>query len=135
VTLTKKDDPDWEELQHLMRGVVSVPEVAIAAATVGPFLTAYCTELGKRFGGSTADWISKIGIRRRRSQIRVPVKGAVTVFEIPNDMPDPEHMPDEAKLALIDLDLMAEGVRGQRLRWDAKAGQWVVADQGGAGHE
>lgn len=32
--------------------------------------------------------------------------------------------PDEARLAVLDLDVTAEDVRGRLLRWDAKAGTW-----------
>ncbi len=98
----------------------------IAAGLAGfTFLRAYCEELGKRFGGSTADWLSKLRVRRHRmkskaARLEVPVNGVTTYFEIADD-----GLPDEAKLALIDLDLTAEGIRGHRLRWDAEAQTWV----------
>ena len=34
----------------------------------------------------------------------------------------PEELPDEARLALLDLDIEAQPVRGRRLAWDAEAG-------------
>jgi hypothetical protein len=36
--------------------------------------------------------------------------------------------PDEARLAVLDLDLTAEDVRGQFLRWDAEAETWRPSD-------
>ena len=38
-------------------------------------------------------------------------------------------LPDEARLALIDLDFSAEAVRGRVLRWDAEAAAWLPDDQ------
>jgi hypothetical protein len=37
-------------------------------------------------------------------------------------------MPDEARLALLDLDVTADDLRGRRLRWDAATSAWR-ADQ------
>jgi hypothetical protein len=102
-------------------------EVA-AGASLATFLRAYCAELGKRFGGSTADWISKVHVRKRvhptegKTALEVPVNDVVTKFEVA----DNDDLPDEAKLALIDLDITAEGVRGHRLMWDAKVQRWIV---------
>lgn len=88
------------------------------AVTAGPLLTAFCTELGKRFGGSVADWIAQI----RRSQagitLDIPVDNDITVVELA------EGLPDDAWLALIDLDFTNPSVRGHRLRWDAETQSW-----------
>ncbi len=37
-------------------------------------------------------------------------------------------MPDEARLAVLDLDVTADVVRGQVLRWDSSASAWQPAD-------
>jgi hypothetical protein len=36
-----------------------------------------------------------------------------------------ENLSDEAKLALLDLDIQSDTVRGQRLRWDTRAAAWL----------
>jgi hypothetical protein len=94
----------------------------VTAATAGPFVTAFCTELGKRFGGSVADWIARV----RRSQagvtLDIPVDGDITVVELAEDLPD------DARLALIDLDFTNPSVRGHRLRWDAETQSWVTIE-------
>ena len=37
-------------------------------------------------------------------------------------------MPDEARLALVDLDVTDDAVRGKLLRWDGSASEWRPAD-------
>ena len=102
-------------------------ELAIAAGTLGPFVTACCTELGKRFGGTLADWASQI--RRTpghsgstRAELPVKVDDAVTVLELE------EGLPDEARLALLDLDFSDQAIRGRRLRWNTEAQMWMPPD-------
>jgi hypothetical protein len=67
---------------------------------------AFGTELGKRLGGSVADWTSRIGVRRKpdsgaEADLRVDTGGGVTIFEVADDMSD------DAKPALLDLDATA----------------------------
>jgi hypothetical protein len=105
-------------------GYTGAVEIAIAAGTLGPFVNAFCAELGKRFGGTVADWTSRVYLRRRRDDSKkadlvVEVNNGVTVVELE------EGLTDEARLALLDLDIEAEAMRGQRLRWDTTAGVWV----------
>jgi hypothetical protein len=47
-----------------------------------------------------------------------PGDGAAATLVITSDTPD------EARFAVLDLDVTAENVRGQLLRWDAEAGTW-----------
>jgi len=35
----------------------------VLAGTLGPLIAAFCTELGKRLGGTVADWASRIKVR------------------------------------------------------------------------
>jgi hypothetical protein len=108
---------------------IDVGAVVIALAS-GAFLRSFCEELGKRLGGSAADWMSRVRVRRKprddnKAELTVLLHDSETIVEL-----DVEGMfSDEAKLALIDLDLSAEGIRGHRVKWDAKARQWVVADE------
>ena len=41
-------------------------------------------------------------------------------------------LPDEARLALLDLDVTAADVRGKLLRWDDETFSWQPADDGQA---
>lgn len=106
-----------------------VAELAIAAAvTIGPFLTAFCTELGKRFGGTTADWAVRVRTRRTpgsagAARIEIAAFGKITIVEIT------EPLTDDAKLALLDLDIRDAAYCGQTLRWNPKSGVWQ-ADPG-----
>jgi|SRR5580704_14210949 hypothetical protein len=105
-------------------GHVSAAEVVIGAATFGPFVTAFCTELGKRFGGTVADWTSRVHLRRKgggstKADLIVEVDDDVTVLELEDDLPD------EARLALLELDIKQQAVRGRRLTWNAAAQAWL----------
>jgi hypothetical protein len=103
---------------------ITLLEAGIVAGTLGPFVTAFCTELGKRFGGTVADWVSHMRIRPKPGEstgdeLVVEVDDSVTVIEFNDDLPD------EAKLLLLDLDVEAEGIRGNRLTWNAAARVWI----------
>jgi hypothetical protein len=102
-------------------------EAAVVAGTIVPFVNAFCAELGKRFGGSVADWAKKIKLYPRRGhKTDLTLQddgGAVTVVELN------ESLSDEAKLALLDLDIRAENIRGRRLTWDTDAGVWVATEK------
>ena len=79
-------------------------ELAFVAGASGSFFTAFCTELGRRFGGTVADWAARIRLHRKhtnpiKADLSVEVGDAVTVLELE------EGLPDEARLALLDLDL------------------------------
>jgi len=105
----------------------TMAETLVTAATIGPFITAFCTELGKRLGGSVADWAARMKLRPRgndpdQSDLLVEFDGAVILIELNKDLPD------EARLALLDLDVEASAVRGHRLAWDRTAQRWVSAD-------
>jgi hypothetical protein len=100
----------------------------IAAGTLGPFVNAFCTELGKRLGGTVADWASRVHLQRRRddsdgADLVVEANDSTTVLELS------ESMTDEAKLALLDLDITDVTIRGHRLRWDAQSASWATADK------
>lgn len=102
---------------------ITAIEAVVAATTFGPFVTAFCTELGKRFGGSISDWASKIRLRQKASvpseaDLLVELDNVVTVVELEKDLPD------EARLAFLDLDLKAPAIRGRRLRWNAEGQAW-----------
>jgi hypothetical protein len=106
---------------------VHVIEMAGLMGTLGPFTTAFCTELGKRFGGTVADWTSRVRLHRAsdqsdKAEIVVRADDTFTVIELE------EGVSDEARLALLDLDIQAEDIRGHRLKWDTALNAWVPVD-------
>jgi hypothetical protein len=93
----------------------------VMAGTLGPLVTAFCTELGKRLGGNAADWASRVRLIRKeknsnKAVLLVHSGPTTTVIEVNEDLPD------EARLALLDLDIENDANRGQRLRWNAQVG-------------
>lgn len=113
-------EPATERANHL------VTDLAIAAAvTVGPFLTAFCTQLGTRFGGTAADWASRVRTRLKAGAqdadaIEVEAFGRVTIVELT------EPLTDDARLALLDLDISRADICGQTLRWNPATAAWEV---------
>jgi hypothetical protein len=98
----------------------TVAEVTLAM-TLGPLMTAFSQELGKRLGGSAADWLKRMHEHRRGGKKRVieidtPLKP--TSFEVDDDLPD------EARLALLDMDITSDAVSGQTMRWNSSAQAW-----------
>jgi len=93
-------------------------------------VAAFSRELGKSLGGSAADWLKKIRFRPRRptaldrgnpSVLQVKTDGGPTLFEVSDEMSD------EAKLALIEIDMTNPRIRGHKLRWDGH--QWLPVDR------
>ena len=107
-----------------------IDEVAVAAfilaSIYGPFVTAFCTELGKRSGGSAADWAARIRVRPRgkvgekADQVELSLAGdgsaVVVILE--------SELPDEARLALLDLDIKDPSFQGKSLGWDTESESW-----------
>ncbi|NEA60413.1 hypothetical protein G3I60_41200 [Streptomyces sp. SID13666] len=100
----------------------SVPEAVIIAATLGPFVTAVATKLGERIGTTlpieraTRRWRGRqrdelvVGLRRAHAGITVELDSATT---------------DDARLALIELDVRRPELWGHRLRWDETVQAWL----------
>ena len=71
-----------------------------------------------------ADWLSETVRTRFRESSKTkealigPDNGAAATLVLCSDTPD------EARLALLDLDVTAEDVRGRYLRWDAETQTW-----------
>jgi hypothetical protein len=99
----------------------------VAAGTLGPLVTAFCTELGRRLGGTVADWSGRMHLRRKANssattELVVETGSVSTVIEVGEDLSD------EAKLALLDLDVESNGIRGKRLEWDEQVRAWLPKD-------
>jgi hypothetical protein len=113
--------------RHL--GVVAdsaTAETLVLATTLGPFVTAFSAELGKRLGGSTAEWAARMRLRKHQETT------ADLVVSGPDEYPTTiellEDFPDDARLALLDLDITNDEVRGHRIKWNRQRGTWVTDD-------
>lgn len=111
--------------------VVASPEGTAFATAVTIYSKAFLEALGKRTGESVADLSKRVGglvrarIRKRGEPARVAIglaEKASAVFLIGEDTPD------EARLALLDLDVTAPELRGKGLRWDGDAQVWKPLD-------
>lgn len=101
-------------------GAAFIAEIGVVA-TLAPLVTAFCTELGKRFGGTAYDWISRVVVRGSRSdpeRAEIVVDG-VTVVKVD------DSLPDEAKLALRQAGIANSWIIGYPLKWDRHKRLWV----------
>jgi hypothetical protein len=96
----------------------------VAIVTAGTiYAKAFLETLGQRSGEGVADLSKRMGevVRKRRFRRKgylVGIMGATAILIVTEDLPD------EARLALLDLDVTAEDVRGKTLRWDNEAMAW-----------
>lgn len=97
--------------------------VGLAAARgLAPFVQAYASALGKALGEVTATALKRIDTLRYLLDDHLQAPNAAAVELHPD-------LPDEARLALLDLDPTAPDVRGKTLRWDPARAAWVVAER------
>ncbi|MFD7556296.1 hypothetical protein ACFV9E_17365 [Streptomyces sp. NPDC059835] len=88
-------------------------------ATISPFVTAFATSLGERLG-------TNVNIRRRARRQRdegnnlvLRHRARATTIEVG------AGLSDEARLALIDLDVNRPELWGHLLRWNEEAAAWL----------
>ena len=106
--------------------------VGAAAGTVGPFVNAFCTELGRRLGGTLADWVSRVHADVREGtpgRVDLSVPGRVDLrVQIGGDSVsttiDLDGSRDEA-IAARAADLVSQQVRERGLKWDGASGTWA----------
>jgi hypothetical protein len=104
------------------------PEAVIIAFSVGNFFSAFFQALGQRAADGAAKRVGDLVLRRIRR------KNEPDEYQIGADdgssatIAITEDTPDEARLALLDLDVTADEVRGKLLRWDSSASAWRPAD-------
>lgn len=123
--LRRAVDPRWRRLEHRVERIVLDPAEALLALAavrgIKPFVAAYAEALGKRLGESTAAALLRLRLSRPRvhgrTELAADQAGAVRV-ELD------ARLPDEARLALLDLDVTSPEYRGRTLRWDTGAGCW-----------
>jgi hypothetical protein len=101
----------WEVIAPLM-----------AATTI--YSKAFLETLGKHNAGALTDAVrTRIRENGKTRELLVgPEDGAAATLVIT------ASTPDEARLALLDLDVTAEDVRGKLLRWDEEAMAWRPGD-------
>jgi hypothetical protein len=92
--------------------------LGIASAAAAIYAKALLETLGRRSGEGIADLIR---IRKNgtvtEAHIGLPGEAWPKVALTPS-------MPDEAWLAMFDIDIAAEELRGRILRWDSQASAW-----------
>jgi len=100
------------------------PEQLALVAAVSIYSKAFLEALAKRHADAVADLVRK----------RFRKNGKDTELEIGLDGDTAAKIvvtadtPDEARLALLDLDVTADDLRGKLLRWDGSASAWRPAD-------
>lgn len=100
------------------------------AFAAGNFCAAFIQALGQRAGNSVANAPKQVSdlVRKRvkpkgkPEEIHISAKGDATATIVVT-----ADTPDEARLALLDLDVTAEDLRGKPLRWDPVASAWRPA--------
>ncbi|MFE9116098.1 hypothetical protein [Streptomyces sp. NPDC007172] len=94
-------------------------ETLLIVTTLSPFVTAFATSLGQRLG--TGVKIRRRAWRRNResNNLVLTYRDRTTTIEMS------AGLSDEARLALIDLDVNRPELWGHRLRWNEEAAAWL----------
>jgi hypothetical protein len=126
------DTDDWVFVPIVGRVAAASPLLGLEVGvgiTMTPLVSAFFNELGRRLGSSCADWLKQgiiLRFKPNKTELSVPdaeVRRPITI-EIE------EELSDNAWLALLDLDLESNSIRGKRLRWDPQAGDWLLPNDG-----
>ena len=101
-----------------------MPEQWALVAAASIYSKAFVEALAKRHADGVADLVRK-RVRRKDKpdeyRIGLDGDGAATVVVT-------DDLPDEARLALLDLDVTADDLRGKLLRWDHETSTWHPDD-------
>lgn len=97
-----------------------VPEIYVFGTAIAVYSKAFVEALAKRHADGLAD---RLRTRRRWREVRIGLPDGESATIVIT-----AGMPDEARLALLDLDVTADEVRGNLLRWDSSASVWCPAD-------
>jgi hypothetical protein len=104
----------------------------LEATAVAIYSKAFLETLGKRTADGVADSPKRVGdlVRRRiRRKGEIVERHISTGDERAAIIVVTDDLPDEARLALLDLDVTDEAVRGKLLRWDSNASAWRPGDE------
>ena len=105
-----------------------MPEEAALFIAAAIYSKAFVEALAK----SHADGLTGMLRKRFRRKVREKYKDGEVEIGVDGDAAATivvtADMPDEARLALLDLDVTADDLRGKVLRWDRSASAWLPAD-------
>lgn len=139
-TVPDDGQADGGFLQHSNGNVDVAIETLIAVQGLSPLLTAFAKKLGDELGDG-ATILIKAWMHRGSAIVRARVhRGSGPVqTELP------EHVevlcaissdtPDEARLALLDIDPTAPELRGATLHWNAEHNQWQPGESAEPEHQ
>jgi hypothetical protein len=96
------------------------PEKVILLGSMGVYLTTFLQTLAKNNADGLSEFVrTRFRKNGKATELLVgPDDGGAATLVITSDTPD------EARLAVLDLDVTAEDVRGQLLRWDSETETW-----------
>jgi hypothetical protein len=103
---------------------IYMPEQLALFTAVAVYSKAFLEALARRHADGLADVVRKRlreNYKNTEAEIGLDSDKAATVV-VTGDLPD------EARLALLDLDITADDLRGKVLRWDGSASAWRPAD-------
>lgn len=106
------------------RGIPFEELVAAAAVlkVLGTFGDAYLSRMGQMLAESTPAILRRIRLRRYpvhgTGRLLIRTDRSTIMFEFDGDLSD------DAKLALIDIDITDDRLQDATLRWDAAGGAW-----------
>jgi hypothetical protein len=100
------------------------PENLALATAATIYAKTFLETLAKRHADALEDLVeTRIRRKGKPDEYRIGVDdGSAATIAITKDTPD------EARLALLDLDVTADELRGKLLRWDSSASAWRPAD-------
>lgn len=114
-------------------GAANAVEIVVAAYAAGTFSKAFLETLGRRTADNVADLPKRVGdlvrrkVRRKDETVETHIgtgDGRTATIVVTDDLPD------EARLALLDLDVTSEELQGKLLRWDGEAMAWRPQEPG-----
>ncbi|MEY9860206.1 hypothetical protein ABH935_005842 [Catenulispora sp. GAS73] len=98
----------------------------VAVKTIGPFLEAFAKKLGEQFAETLGHALGRLRLlldrRTNHRELDIATSSGITLV-----LPDP--LPDEALLALLDLDVTDPELQRARLYWDKEACKWQQSPQ------
>jgi hypothetical protein len=100
----------------------------LEATAVAIYSKGFLETLGKRTADGVADLPKRVGdlvLRRIRRKGEIVEHHISTGDERAAVIVVTDDLPDEARLALLDLDVTDDAIRGKVLRWDSDASAWL----------
>jgi hypothetical protein len=103
---------------------VEITSGFVALKVLGSMAEAFASRLGERFADTVAEAVKRVWLfRRNHEALAIDTTNGMTTIELP------DVLTDDARLALIELDVMADEIRGKTLYWDADTKAWRVHAQ------